>query len=115
MQVQIALTQIMDHIYEDEESMMLVEVVVYNNDAHVLELTKENYKQVIEDTQACSKTCFASAFDCIRGLMDMHTGKDSNVDKIVIGFLTDGQHTSGKGNIGHDCVRIFRISFSCNG
>jgi hypothetical protein len=31
--------------------------------------------------------------------MDKYTTKDSNVDKIVVGFMTDGQHTSGKGTV----------------
>jgi hypothetical protein len=30
--------------------------------------------------------------------MDKYTGEDSNIDKIVVGFMTDGQHTSGKGH-----------------
>lgn len=96
-QVQIALIQIMEHIYSTEdESSMIVEVVVYNHEATSLALTKETYKDVINQTQASAKTCFASTFDCIRGLMDKYTTKDSNVDKIVVGFMTDGQHTSGK-------------------
>lgn len=57
----------MEHVYEAEESLLIVEVVVYNNDASILELSKDNYKKVINGTKASSKTCFASAFDCIRG------------------------------------------------
>jgi hypothetical protein len=60
--------QIMDHIYETEdEGSMVVEVVVYNHEASSLTMTKNTYKDVINQTQASAKTCFASAFDCIRG------------------------------------------------
>lgn len=59
----------MEHIYSTEdESSMIVEVVVYNHEATSLALTKETYKDVINQTQASAKTCFASTFDCIRGM-----------------------------------------------
>jgi hypothetical protein len=58
----------MDHIYEaEEENSMIVEVVVYNHEATPLVLSKDNYKNVINQTEASARTCFASTFDCIRG------------------------------------------------
>jgi len=42
-----------------------VSLVVYNHNADILEVNRENYRKVIAATIAQGKTCFASAFNCV--------------------------------------------------
>lgn len=69
------------------------EIILYNSSAQRLNLTPDNYRDKLKGLTAGGGTSFNSAFNEIGKLL---TEKVTQYDDVVVGFLTDGQDSSGR-------------------
>jgi hypothetical protein len=80
-------------LYVAERALALdvdVRLVLYDSSAEIVRYTADNYKQVIGRLRTAGSTSFRSAFAMTwTAICELPT----NVDEVVIGFLTDGQNT----------------------